>query len=256
MYIYKITNIINGKCYIGQSIHPIQKRFHRHINDSINNIIDTHFARAIRKYGESNFLLEQIDTATNQKELTEKEQYWIKYYKSNNPSYGYNETDAIYKSGGNTYQNKTKEEIDKISQKIRESKIGTLNSNSRKIKCYNIETKEELFFDTVKECQKYFNEKTHRFITSRVQYITRSLYNGKWAIAYAENEYPKFFKKVSKRGISIEIFDMVKNITQSFVSIRQASRSMNIPRNLIQNAIKNPSNYPKIYNRYIISVHN
>ena len=123
MYIYKITNIINGKCYIGQSIHPIQKRFHRHINDSINNIIDTHFARAIRKYGESNFLLEQIDTATNQKELTEKEQYWIKYYKSNNPSYGYNETDAIYKSGGNTYQNKTKEEIDKISQKIREIAI-------------------------------------------------------------------------------------------------------------------------------------
>ena len=52
MWIYKITNIQNNKVYIGQTIRPIQDRFHRHINDALNNILDTHFARAIRKYGE------------------------------------------------------------------------------------------------------------------------------------------------------------------------------------------------------------
>lgn len=77
MWIYKITNIQNNKVYIGQTIRPIHDRFNRHINDAINNIIDTHFARAIRKYGKENFIIEEIDTATTQEELTEKEKYWI-----------------------------------------------------------------------------------------------------------------------------------------------------------------------------------
>lgn len=63
MWIYKITNIQNNKVYIGQTINPIQKRFHRHIRDAMNNILDTHFARAIRKYGPENFIIEQIDSA-------------------------------------------------------------------------------------------------------------------------------------------------------------------------------------------------
>ena len=73
MWIYKITNIQNNKVYIGQTIRPVKDRFNRHINDALNNIIDTHFARAIRKYGKENFQIEIIDTAQNQNELNEKE---------------------------------------------------------------------------------------------------------------------------------------------------------------------------------------
>ena len=112
MWVYKITNIQNNKVYIGQTIRPIEKRFQRHVNDALNNILDTHFARAIRQYGAENFTIEVIDTATDQNELNKKEQYWIQYYNSVNK--GYNETDAMSKSGGNTYQSKTKEEMDKI----------------------------------------------------------------------------------------------------------------------------------------------
>ena len=50
MYIYKITNKINNKIYIGQTIRPVEDRWKRHINDALNNILDTHFARAIRYY--------------------------------------------------------------------------------------------------------------------------------------------------------------------------------------------------------------
>ena len=95
MWIYKITNIQNNKVYIGQSIRPINQRFQRHINDALNNILDTHFARAIKKYGKENFVIEEIDTANTQEELNKKEQYWIKYYDS--VINGYNETDAISK---------------------------------------------------------------------------------------------------------------------------------------------------------------
>ena len=72
MWIYKITNIQNNKVYIGQTIRPIKDRFNRHINDALNNILDTHFARAIRKYGKESFIIEEIDTASSQEELKSK----------------------------------------------------------------------------------------------------------------------------------------------------------------------------------------
>ena len=152
MWIYKITNIQNQKVYIGQTIRPIEQRFHRHINDAMNNILDTHFARAIRKYGKDNFIIEEIDNAKTQNELNEKEQYWIQYY--NSVDNGNNETDAINKCGGNTYLSKTEEEMEVIKDKIRQTKIGAKNPMAQKVKRINIQTNEIDIFDTVISCAK------------------------------------------------------------------------------------------------------
>lgn len=198
MFIYKITNKINGKVYIGQTIRPIEQRFRRHINDSLNNVIDTHFSRAIRKYGEDKFFIECIDNAESQEELTNKEQYWIRKYNSTNSDIGYNETDAIYKCGGNTYASKTESELNDIKQKIRRTQLGEKNNNAKAVKCFNVETNEELVFQTVNECRIYFNEKYHRFVTNRVAGNTISLYKNIWKIAYVNDEYKEFVKKTKK----------------------------------------------------------
>ena len=190
MYIYKITNKVNGKVYIGQSIRPIEQRFQRHINDAVNNILDTHFARAIRKYGKENFYIELVETCDNQTELNLREQYWIRKYDSINN--GYNETDATSKCGGNTYMSKTESEMKEISEKISKTKLGSKNSHSRSVKVFNIVTNEEKVFDTVNDCRKFFNEKNHRFITTRVTGLTKSLYKNEWKIAYTEDEYREF----------------------------------------------------------------
>nr|DAN84845.1 MAG TPA: intron associated endonuclease [Caudoviricetes sp.] len=63
LWIYKITNDINNKIYIGQTNKPAKKRFQRHIQDAVSNRLDTHLARAIRKYGKEHFHIEVIDTA-------------------------------------------------------------------------------------------------------------------------------------------------------------------------------------------------
>lgn len=230
-YIYKITNLLNGKVYIGQSIRDIQQRFIRHINDSLNNKLDTHFARAIRKYGEDNFIIELIDTADSQDELNQKEQYWIRYYDSVRS--GYNETDAIYKCGGNTYRSKTKGELRCISNKIRASKLGSRNPNSRKVKCRSELTGEELVFDTVEECQDYFGEKHHRFITTRVNHQTRSLYLTEWNIAYLDEPYDDLSEYVHKKGKEILVTDLISGEQTEYTSIRMTSRELNIPRHLI-----------------------
>ena len=183
MWIYKITNIQNNKVYIGQSIRPINQRFQRHINDALNNILDTHFARAIKKYGKENFVIEEIDTANTQEELNKKEQYWIKYYDS--VINGYNETDAISKCGGNTYQSKTEEEMKIIKDKIRQTKIGSKNPMAKKIKRINILTNEVDIFDTIISCAKACgiqNGKTS--ITNRLNGKIKSPFKNTWKFEY------------------------------------------------------------------------
>ena len=183
MIIYKITNIKNNKVYIGQTIRPIEQRFHRHLNDALNNILDTHFARAIRKYGKDSFIIEEIDTAQSQDELNQKEQYWIRYY--NSVKDGYNETDAISKCGGNTYQSKTKEEMEVIKDKIRQTKIGANNPMARKIKRINIKTNEIDIFDTVISCAQACGIKNGKTsISTRLNGQTKSPYKNKWIFEY------------------------------------------------------------------------
>ena len=221
MFIYKITNKVNGKVYIGQTIRPIEQRFRRHINDSLNNVIDTHFSRAIRKYGEDKFDVECIDNAETQEELTNKEQYWIRKYNSANSDIGYNETDAIYKCGGNTYASKTESELNDIKQKIQNAQLGEKNNNAKAVKCLNIETNEEIVFQTVNECRIYFNEKHHRFITSRVAGNTISLYKNIWKIAYVNDEYKEFIKKTKKRIMSITITDITTQNSETYNSMNK-----------------------------------
>ena len=93
MFIYKITNTVNGKVYIGQVYNKsVRARFVRHIHDASPNS-RSYIDRAIFKYGKDAFVVETIDTATSTNELSEKERYWIKYYNSTDLSIGYNLTE-------------------------------------------------------------------------------------------------------------------------------------------------------------------
>ena len=96
--IYKIENIINHKVYIGQS-RNISERWRAHRTRS--QIEDTHLYRSIREYGLENFTFTIIEECLIE-ELNDKEKYWIKYYNSNNPDKGYNQTiggqDEVHRS--------------------------------------------------------------------------------------------------------------------------------------------------------------
>lgn len=75
MIIYKATNKLNGKMYIGQTIRTLEVRMAEHARHS-----KSPFDKAIQKYGLENFEVEVIDTADTIEELNQKEIYWIKYY--------------------------------------------------------------------------------------------------------------------------------------------------------------------------------
>lgn len=88
--IYKLTDCINGKIYIGQS-RDFHKRMISHKRSPKNKShIGKSIYNAITEHGFDNFTKEIIDTCYSQKELDEKEMYYISLYKSYFPEFGYN----------------------------------------------------------------------------------------------------------------------------------------------------------------------
>ena len=85
--IYKITNQINNKVYIGQSVN-IKKRFNQH-KCAARDGENSYFYQALRKYGVENFSFEVLEECPKEK-LNEREIYWIEYFHSTDRSKGYN----------------------------------------------------------------------------------------------------------------------------------------------------------------------
>ena len=89
-YIYKITNKINQKIYIGQTSRTIAIRWKSHCYTAFcekSKDYDFPLYRAIRKYGIENFLVEEIDQAFSQEELDQKEIQYIEEYDSYRKGY-------------------------------------------------------------------------------------------------------------------------------------------------------------------------
>lgn len=88
--IYKITNKINNKVYIGQTMQSLEKRFQKHCWAANSKFDKYHhnmaIKQAIRKYGKENFIIELIEEVEQDK-LDEREAYWISYYNSYNKGY-------------------------------------------------------------------------------------------------------------------------------------------------------------------------
>lgn len=117
MIIYKITNLVNNKVYIGQTVSSLEKRWGQHISDSRAKGI---LKKAIDKYGKSNFKIEQIDSAESLQELNDKEKLWIETSKSVDPCIGYN-----LMSGGNNqrHDERSKQHMSQIMT-VKSHRIG------------------------------------------------------------------------------------------------------------------------------------
>lgn len=111
-YIYKITNKINGKAYIGKTTRTVQDRWKEHLYDSTKRRCEKRpLYRAIGKYGADSFTVETLEEV-DLENLSEREMYWIDYFHTY--SDGYNAT-----SGGD---GKILYDYDTIAKLLREGK--------------------------------------------------------------------------------------------------------------------------------------
>lgn len=144
--IYKITNKINNKVYIGQTKQTVEARWKRHLQCAKSKV-NRYLYNAMNHYGYDNFVLEVIEQCDDTL-LDEREKYWIQYYNSFNN--GYNMT--LGGGGGNTWTNNPHKEL--TIERIKNTKIK--NGTWRKPTClgkpspnkgkhYNLANEEEIF---------------------------------------------------------------------------------------------------------------
>ena len=123
-YIYKITNKVNNKVYIGQTSKTIEERFAAHLRHAANKV-NRYLYDAMNYYGYENFIVEQLEVCKKSL-LDEREIYWINFYKANNPDYGYNMT--IGGGGGDTFSNLPEDRKQLILEKLVARNTGTKQS--------------------------------------------------------------------------------------------------------------------------------
>ena len=237
MYIYKITNKINNKIYIGQVYNKsIYDRFNRHIKEASPNS-RSYIDRAINKYGKENFICELIDNATSLQDLNKKEKYWISYYNSNNHDIGYNLT--LGGDGGNTYLCKSNYEMNIIKRKISIANKGINNGISKQIKAYNINTKEIIHFDTLFDACKYFNHKQKGSFLRHCNHEAKYFWRKEWTFAYENDNfyYDNLiveYDKSCNKGTKVKLINLDDNIEIIFNSLNKLNSYLGIKKGFLQ----------------------
>ena len=115
MFIYLLTNSVNGKQYIGQTTTTPERRWQGHVQESQaarRNHLPLY--SAIRKYGAKAFHLSILGNADNQAELNRKEKAFIEAYSTNLRAFGYNLAE-----GGNVPPRMTPETAKKVGDSHR-----------------------------------------------------------------------------------------------------------------------------------------
>jgi group I intron endonuclease len=215
--IYKITNIVNNKVYIGQTIN-IKHRINDYKNLKCKGQIKIY--NAIKKYGWNNFKIKVIAFCKNREDLDKLETLNISYYNSINK--GYN-----CESGGTNGYNHSEKTKKKISESLTGKKASeetkkkmSLKRRGKKLSAYHIS----------RLCgRKFSDEVKKKMSNAQIGRIFSEEHKIKLSIA-SKNRVRKSLKilQFSNNGIFIEEFSSAKEAAKKYnisqISIRRCAR--------------------------------
>lgn len=170
MIIYKVTNLINGKVYVGATKQRLSDRVWDHKAKAFRHGSKSLFHTALRKHGWANFKWEIIDQASTVSELHDKERLHISGFKTFNSDKGYNSTSGGHK--GTRISDKMKEGVSKFHKGRKHSEEENKAKSLRQMgagnpfygKSHSSETKTKI--SEVKKAQKirYTEEEKEKFV--------------------------------------------------------------------------------------------
>ena len=242
--IYKFTNIINNKIYIGSSSNLV-KRQRDHLNLNIKSGC-TLFRKAVKKYRTNSFKFEVIEYVDNREDLIIREQYYLNMLLKAD-LYLKGQCDYFIKKGYNLSPTaSSRKGIKEINSSYKFKKIIEYDINGNFIRIW----------DSIKEASKFYN-----ISESRISHSCIKEQRGKYIFRYYINNYPlkinfktKNIRKTISEDIKIKISNALKgrksllkkkvkqldlqgNIINIFPSITEAGIATNIGKTSIRNVI-------------------
>jgi len=161
--IYIIENKINNKKYVGSSI-DIKVRLMKHKYSLRRKYHDNNYLQnSYNKHGEDNFSFKILKICT-EKDLIDRENYYINLYESNDLSKGYNLA-TVNEFRRNNYNKEVKIKNSKHNLKI--------NGNFTNFKCINLKNNYEQKFDNLVDAAIYIKENSYS--NGKLKYIRQKL---------------------------------------------------------------------------------
>lgn len=209
-YIYKITNKINNKIYIGQTIN-FKQRMKTHTSNIKRNSLPIDVA--IKKYGKENFIFEILEETDEQEKADILERHYIKLYdcKLNNNK-GYNLLDGGRKQQGSW--------------------------NRKKINMYDLSGK----YIKTYECARMIYEEFPQYKEGRIKItcLKKVKYKDKFFRYYEGNIDDLKIKKetlLNKHSKKVYQYDLEGNFINCYNSLKEASEKTNTYRPSISSCL-------------------
>lgn len=242
--IYKITNTINNKSYIGQtrakrgfrsryyhSGNGIERVYKYHKTQKKNSqYYNSHLLNAMEKYGLDVFdVCEVYDTAMSQEELNEKEIHYIEYFDSYNN--GYNLT-LGGEAGCGENQPKGKDNPLSIA-------VCQLTFDGKLVKIW----------DSLADIRRDSPYNVPN-IELTCQGINSHSYGYLWVFKKDYDPNKDYKWKPSKIYRAVVLLDDDNHLIREFVSVAEASRILNVDRKTVRDACNNVWKNPKYNLKY------
>ena len=272
-YVYEITNLINGKKYIGKRSCKSTIEEDRYMGSGIL------ISKAIKKYGKENFRKDILEICDSEELAFEREKCWIKHYNAVESRQFYNIKDG---GEGNTREDAlrnlaklTPEQIKERSRKLSIANKGKNNSMygvkgkdnpvSKAIVMMDLEGNIVKEFDCIREANDYFDKDRAFSFISKVCINGGTAYNYLWLFKedyddlinknkfddwylQTKNRYINKSKKVitiKSKKVTRKVYQLNKNtleIINEFKSIAEASKETSVLGTSINRNCRHKSN--------------
>jgi group I intron endonuclease len=229
--VYKFTNTVNGKVYIGITSRPISERINDHI--TLSNSGGGHkFHNATRKYGFDAFVLEILEECFTKEDLQEKEIFYIAKYKADSRRYGYNLTqggESGFHLAPETKLKLSKKAVGRkvpleVCQRISETQKGKKHTEETKQKMSRVQKGHKVSEET---CLLFSEMNTGRVVSPEVRLKIRNTQKEK-PVFISEETFRKRLEtrrlNDSKKEKILQQIDKFGNVVAEFTSIAEAAR--------------------------------